>query len=209
MASLPPTPFNLHGGCFCNAITYTISVPTLESRPLVPNAPKRPLGAQTETDKRLPMIALDHCNSCRRISGSILECWFICPQSWMQFCLLPLNAKNATSGVLTSDDKTEDCIFPVTQDVLTPGKELEEKTYLKGFISSEGAHRTFCGRCGTHLTFHWTGDDDDWVLENWGPHFDVAVGTFDKDSVEMEGMRPGRHSWWAEGIKWVQEMVES
>lgn len=74
-------------------------------------------------------------------------------------------------------------------------------------MSSEGAHRTFCARCGTHLTFHWTGDDDEWVLKNWGPHADIAMGTFEKESVEMEGMRPGRQSWWDDGIKWVQEMI--
>jgi len=46
------------------------------------------------------------------------------------------------------------------------------------------------------LSFFYSGDDDEMASEeNWGPHFDIAVGTFENESVEMEGMRPGRQGW--------------
>ena len=204
MESLPAHAFDIHGGCFCKAVTYTVSVPALESRPFTRDPPVRPYGPQTETLKRLPIIALDHCNSCRRIAGSILECWFICPHSWTQFFLLLRSSSHPTSGALASSGQARQ-VKPSTQEVLTPDKDLEHETYLKGFQSSEGANRTFCGRCGTNLTFYWSGEDD--PPDGWGPHFDVAVGTLEKESVEMQGMRPGRESWWKDGIPWVQEMI--
>ena len=93
-------------------------------------------------------------------------------------------------------------------EYLRPSKELEETTYVKAFQSSEYVHRTFCGRCGTHLTVFCSDVDDEMAREeNWGPHFDVPVGTFEKESVEMPGMRPGRQGWWEDGIGWVKEMI--
>jgi len=43
---------------------------------------------------------------------------------------------------------------------------------------------------------------------NWGEYFDVAVGTFEKEGVEMEGMRPGRESWVGDGIAWVGRVLK-
>jgi len=195
MASLPTTPFVLHGGCFCKAITYTISVPALESRPVIPDPPKRPFGLQNKVTERLPIITLDHCNSCRRISGSIVECWFVCPQSWATFSLLSRSLESHP-------------IPPTTSEVLRPSKEVERVTFIKAFQSSENAHRSFCGRCGTHLSFFYSGDDDEMAREeNWGPYFDIAVGTLEKESVETEGMTLGRQGGGEEGIGGVKGVL--
>ncbi|KAE9378255.1 hypothetical protein N431DRAFT_435418 [Stipitochalara longipes BDJ] len=200
MSSLPSTPFEVHGGCFCNAITYTISIPALESRPLLREPPKRPFGPQTSASERLPLISIDHCNSCRRVAGGIVQVWFICPQKWAAFSLLSRNPTSGTEEQITSKS---------TAEVLRPSKELQESTFVKGFDSSEHAHRIFCGRCGTPLSFLYSGDDDDMVKEeNWGPHFDIALGTFDKESTEIEGMRPGRQGWLVDGIPWVKHVFE-
>jgi hypothetical protein len=133
----------------------------------------------------------------------------VCPQAWIQFSLLPHDPQHPASGVL--EIETKEKIEPPTLEVLIPSKILQEKTYLKYFSSSEGVHRTFCGRCATHFTFHWTTTDDDdednETQKIWGPYFDMAMGTFDRESLDMEGMRPARQSWWDDGIKWVQEMV--
>jgi hypothetical protein len=202
MTSLPITPFVLQGGCFCKAITYTISVPPFASRPLIPEPPKRPFGPQNEVTERLPIISLDHCNSCRRISGAIVECWFICPQSWTSFSLIPRKSSSEPSSHQAGSTPR------TTSEIVRPTKDLEEMAYVKAFQSSENAHRTFCGRCGTHLTFFYSGEDDDMAAEeNWGPYFDIAVGTFDTESAEMRGLRPGMQSWWGEGIGWVREVL--
>jgi hypothetical protein len=197
MSSLPNTPFEVRGGCFCNAITYTISIPALASRPLLREPAKRPFGPQTAGTERLPLISIDHCNSCRRVAGGIVQVWFICPQKWAAFLLA---SRSDVEERITSKPPAE---------VLRPSKELEETTFVKGFNSSEHAHRTFCGRCGTPLSFLYSGDDDEMANEeNWGPHFDIALGTFDKESTEIEGMRPGRQGWYAEAIPWVKQVLE-
>ena len=202
MATLPLIPFTLQGGCFCHAVRYTISVPNLESRPLIPTKPKYPLGPQGgEATKRLPIITIDHCNSCRRISGSVFECWFVCPQPWVSFSLLRRPSKR--------EDDAESRISPAsTLGALRPGSELLETTYLNYFSSSKDVHRTFCGKCGTNLTYYYSGDDDEMAAaDQWGPYFDVALGTLDKESAEMEGMTPARQSWDEDGIGWVKQMV--
>jgi hypothetical protein len=198
MASLPINPFMLHGGCFCKAITYTISVPALSSRPPTQEPPKHPFGPQTEVTERLPIITLDHCNSCRRISGAIIECWFICPQSWATFSLLT-RIPNSPSRITTLS----------TAEVLRPSQALQGVSFIKAFQSSEEVHRTFCGRCGTHLSYYYAGEDDEMRMEeNWGEYFDVAVGTFEKGSVEMKGMRPGRESWAGDGVEWMRMILK-
>ena len=196
MASLPSTPFTLQGGCFCKAISYTISIPALSSRPPLDKPPVLPFGPQSEASKRLPIIGLDHCNSCRRVSGSIIQCWFICPQRWATFSLLSRSSEERITSTPTAE-------------VLRPTKELEESTYIKAFDSSTHAHRTFCGRCGTPLSFLYSGEDDEMVKEeNWGPHFDIAFATFERESLEVEGMTPGRQGWREDGIGWVKRVFD-
>jgi hypothetical protein len=41
--------------------------------------------------------------------------------------------------------------------------------------------------------------------ENWGLHCDIAVGTMDRESLEV--VRPTRHGWFGQGIGWVKELV--
>jgi hypothetical protein len=207
MASLPSTPFTLTGGCFCNAIRYTLSVPSLSSRPEIPKAApikSHPvLGAQNEITEHLPIISLDHCNSCRRIAGAVVECWFICPQSWMEFALLPRSPDDSPERKLPSESATY--INPDVFDVLTGDKKLLETTYLSHFSSSENVHRTFCGRCGTHLTFHFPRKSES-AYSVWPPIFDIAVGTMDQESLEMEGFGARRQGWHQEGVGWVKRL---
>jgi hypothetical protein len=199
MATLPTTAFQLHGGCFCSAIRYTISVPELASRPIIPQNPTKPFGPQSEVNEHLPIISLDHCNSCRRTSGVIVQSWFICPQSWVGFTLRPRS--QGTSG-------SAETIKPATIDLLKPDASLLERTFVTGFKSSENKCRTFCGKCGTHLTF--LNDRPNHALAekgNWGPYFDVVVGTLDKESLEMDGLRPYCQVWSKDGIEWVKRLV--
>lgn len=69
-------------------------------------------------------------------------------------------------------------------------------------------HRIFCGRCGTNFTYHYSGNDVYGGPQDKSvPEFDIALGTLDKESAEMEGMRPTRHGWIGDGIPWVKKMV--
>ena len=40
----------------------------------------------------------------------------------------------------------------------------------------------------------------------WGPHFDVTVGSMERESIEM--CRPWKQSWVDDGIEWVKQMVK-
>ncbi|KFY74610.1 hypothetical protein V499_05357 [Pseudogymnoascus sp. VKM F-103] len=203
MAALPTTPFTLAGGCFCKAVTYTVSVPDVASRPTLPKPPKFPLGPQTEDCERLPIISIDHCNSCRRIAGTVIQSWFICLQSWTTFYLLPRFTSTRTGA------SAEILRVRTTAEALIPDKDILETTYLSYFSSSKDVHRTFCGRCGTGLTYHYSGEDDEMAAEDkWGPYFDIALGTLDEESTKVEGLRPTRHGHCDDGIGWVKEMVE-
>jgi len=53
------------------------------------------------------------------------------------------------------------------------------------------------------LTYHFSGDRGEWKL---GPIVDIAVGTFDDESIEA--VKPERHLWWEHGIEWVKAMME-
>lgn len=76
-------------------------------------------------------------------------------------------------------------------------------------MGNEHSNRTFCGRCGTHLTFHYSGEQREMTKKGgWGLIFDVAVGTLDNDSVGMEGFRPSYRAWLDEGIPWVKRLLE-
>ncbi|KUJ11506.1 uncharacterized protein LY89DRAFT_688742 [Mollisia scopiformis] len=201
MPPLSKDPITLTGGCFCSAIRYTITIPSLSSRPKIPPMPSRELHPPTEISSHMPMISLDHCTSCRRAPGSIVECWLIMPQSWITFSLLP----KFTDAHLAS---AEEYIQPTTIGLLKGEEEIIESTWLRHFEGNEGSHRTFCGRCGTHLTFHYSGEPREMSRKaDWGAIFDVAVGTLDQESVEVEGLKPNYTGWAELGIGWVKKLL--
>jgi hypothetical protein len=77
------------------------------------------------------------------------------------------------------------------------------------FENSENKYRTFCGKCGNHLTFLNDGPNHALAADkgNWGPYFDVALGTWDTESLEMDGLRPCYLVWSKDGIDWVKRLV--
>jgi len=76
-------------------------------------------------------------------------------------------------------------------------------------VGNEHSNRTFCGRCGTHLTFHFTGEPREMSKRaGWGRILDIPVGTLDKESVEMEGFKPSYQGWIDDGIPWVKRLLK-
>ena len=176
---LPDHPLVLHGGCDCGAIRYRIQVPARAERPLNPSS---------NGQVSFPMIATDHCNDCRRATGSILPTW-ICVPSSMLFCQL-----QPISPATTSNPSP----WIPAAELFTPGPN-KDKYHLKFYHSSPPVTRTFCGRCGTNLTYFLGRGLPDEI-------FDVILGTMDREDLEGEWMAPDRHCWWDCGIKWVQEL---
>ncbi|GAB1314556.1 hypothetical protein MFIFM68171_04766 [Madurella fahalii] len=212
MAFLPPEQLTLTGSCLCTAIRYTITVPPLPSRPLIPNALPTPVDATATVPTRLPLVSLDHCESCRRGCGGLIQCWFICPQDWVEFTLQPRRQQRAATDPSTAaatgrdagdGDGAADRVYPSASVASNPPQKLLDETYLAHYESSPGVHRCFCSRCGTGLT--WCNSKDrgpGWTL---GPIVDVAVGTLDRES--MERVRPERQGWWEDGVGWVKRLL--
>ncbi|KAJ9653133.1 hypothetical protein H2198_007644 [Neophaeococcomyces mojaviensis] len=200
MAFLPSGPLTLKGGCFCSAIRYEICIPALSERPLVPGAlptsippassityqpaPSSDAAAEATTTvpNRLPTIEYDHCHSCRRACGSLLQVWIIFELKWVTFKLVPRDEKLGSVGHINSREQQDKMVRYETQDIVKPSKELQAETYI-GLYSSDGeAQRTFCTRCGTPVAYHFSGDrGPDW---NLGPLIDIAMGTLGK-AVDM------------------------
>lgn len=190
MAFLSSEAQTFTGGCLCSAIRYTISVPALLSRNVIHKALPTPINAQGDkVDTRFPFIFLDHCQDCRRASGAPLQCWFICPQAWVEFELQLVNGDSTSTGA--------------SSIVANPAKELTDATYLGYYNSSTYAHRCFCRRCGT--PFSWCSTTEKPSSWNNGDIVDIAVGTFDQESLDR--VEPDRHGWWDHGTEWIKKLV--
>jgi len=202
MAFLAPEPLKLNGGCLCSAIRYTIKVPHLDSRPLWPGALPTPIDKEGQTvETRLPLIDIDHCKSCRRACGGLIQCWFICPQSWVEFKLQPRTGFRQASHAESIN--SADAVPYACADIANPVPKTIDGTYLGHYLSSPNVHRCFCTRCGTGLTWSTSRDrGPEWKL---GDIVDIAVGTLDQESIER--VRPDRHGWFDHGTGWIKEMV--
>lgn len=253
MAYLPSSPVDLTGGCYCGAVRYSVEIPDLKDRPLVPGALETPVdrtsahleghdsrptmrdagdgslatnpheghstthpGSSSGPDRsskptRLPLIPLDHCSTCRRLLGAIVQCWIILPQTWVSWDLLLKPA---------SSDPSAD----VRNTLSTPEVVYSGKHYLAAFQSTadDGTNgsvsRTFCSRCGTTFTFAFkasegaasrslsgTGNGEGEVGKAFPAIISLTVGSLDNESLEM--VRPDRHGWWGAGIGWIKELL--
>lgn len=97
-----------------------------------------------------------------------LQCWFIIPQTWVKLSLLSKSKSAGNEYYLVTyrdGDKTEQGQISLA-DALTGEAGITDKTWLAHYESSEDAHRTFCSRCGTNLTFFWTGEMKPGVLSS-------------------------------------------
>jgi hypothetical protein len=210
MTFLPPTVIALDGGCLCRAVRYKVNIPDISSRPLAPGAAPTPAPTPSGTFEpiatRLPLIELDHCTSCRVAAGSIIQSWIVCPKSWVEWKLISrTDSKDEDSNKPALKPKEEEYASYNTTEIIEPSPTLLKSTYISHFMSSENVHRAFCSRCGTSLSYYFSGPRPGWTLPE--RNFDVALGTLDKECLEMEGVRPERHGWWSDGISWVTKMV--
>ncbi|KAH7416664.1 hypothetical protein BKA64DRAFT_768233 [Cadophora sp. MPI-SDFR-AT-0126] len=194
MSPLPAEGLTLHGGCDCSHILYTITIPPLSSRPI----------AFTDKDTgeahHFPQSFLDHCNRCRRVSGSLIPAWLTVPQDWVTWTLTSLSPSNSVQPWTCT-----------TRDLVTlhdSDKRGEKSEYsVRNYISSPGIRRSFCGDCGTNLAFvnlerNLGGDGDGRVAT-----VDVVLGSLERSSLEVEGVWPGRHEYWDSGVEWIRRLV--
>lgn len=221
MAFLPSAPLTLHGSCSCAAAKYTIQIPSLPDRPVIPSHPPIPTSPTTSTAANFPVIALCHCVSCRRASGALFFSWLVAPVGWVTWDVevkpgevgssWPGNGNGAVRGRSggkegeKGEEGTEERLRDVPSTLICGPADVNAKaarpsTYVTQHRSSERAVRTFCGRCGTTLTYyhlerHGTGQE---IL-------DVSVGSLDEASIRL--VRPERHVYWDSGVEWVRDLA--
>ena len=187
---LPPEPLTLQGGCNCRAIRYKIDIPAISDRPL--HFPKPSDSNQEKV--HLPMIVVDHCNDCRRATGSILPFGICTPISM-----------GSTSCTARSDSTKQPKSGAVqSAGPWLPAKEIfkssaaSANTLLTFYESSEGRKRSFCGRCGTDLAYSIFS-----TPEGWPEMLDLVLGTIDREFLGGSNLVPERQLWWDCGVDWI------
>ncbi|KAL2402561.1 hypothetical protein ABEF93_001104 [Exophiala dermatitidis] len=199
MSYLPKDALTLTGGCYCKAIRYRINVPAWDHRPAVPGALDTPISPSESVPTKLPVVDIDHCNTCRQVSGAMVQCWFICPVSWVEWDLQP---KPSHPDGDQGEREHEKTITLSTPEAVGPDRQGQSRpsTHVGRFCCTDRATRAFCSRCGTHLSYL-----NHARLNTPAAFVDVTVGSFDRESLELA--KPDRHGWWDFGVDWIQSLL--
>ncbi|KAI1956705.1 hypothetical protein LOZ58_006208 [Ophidiomyces ophidiicola] len=223
MAHTPSEPFTLTGGCFCKAIRYKITAPARGDRPglpgvadtRVPPLPGKPISPpvkqsdQPRIPTKLPVIDFDHCADCRHASGSVAQCWFICPPEWVEWTLRhrPGFGKDEEGGTEVRLTTLEACVSS-TVEASTTESTIPATTYMAHYKSSSRVTRTFCVQCGTNLTYHYARDPSSSSSSSLPPFpalIDITTGSLDDGSLVR--VHVDRQTWWDSGVGWVKRIM--
>jgi len=199
MSHLPKEALTLTGGCYCKAIRYAINVPAWEHRPAIPGALETPISAHESVETRVPIVDIDHCNTCRQVSGAMVQCWLICPVGWIEWDLV---AKGSASSSDVGGGKADVNLHLSTVEAVGPPQDGQRlaSTCVTRFNCTDRATRTFCSRCGTNLSYlshKHIGTPMSAV--------DITVGSLDLESLKLA--QPDRHGWWDFGVDWVKSLL--
>ncbi|EPE27056.1 Mss4-like protein [Glarea lozoyensis ATCC 20868] len=192
---LPPHKLTIRGGCNCGAIKYEISIPEIAQRPLHPSS--------SATDILcLPFIATDHCNDCRSALGTILPMWICSPISMIKASVVLRSKASLPSEASKRKNEIDEPRTPYlpAHNIFTPGS-ISEDSFLMFFESSENRRRSFCGRCGTNISYAALP-----MPEGWPDMLDIVLGTVDREDLSGEALKPERQLWWDCGIEWIKDM---
>ncbi len=191
---LPAGPLIIEGGCNCRAIRYKIDIPAINDRPLHFSG-----GSESHPEKvHLPLVAIHHCNDCRRATGSILPFWICTPISMVSTSCI---ARSSNSSDQHKADTTPSSKgWHPAADIFAPGT-ASESTFLTFYESSEGRRRSFCGRCGTNLAYAIFP-----TPEGWPDMLDVVLGTVGREHLEGHHLAPERQLWWDCGVDWIRQL---
>lgn len=189
----PKTAFAIRGGCNCKAIRYIVDVPEFASRP---QNPYRNLHAKLDEDLRVPMVAVDHCNDCRRATGAILP-------TGLATDIATISTTCATRG-------DPERYIDLTADELFDLETISQQdVFLTFYKSSEKRTRWFCGRCGTSLAYTV---DSRVILSDrgWPKMLDLWLGTVDREDLDDgDKIEPERQLWCDMGVGWIRRFARN
>ena len=195
--TLPKSPFTIAGGCNCGPIRYKVNVPEFEERPVLTYCDAHAIS----NDVRFPRVLIDHCNDCRRATGSLIGLVLCLPIPFLEFSVAaPYIGKYPADR---SDIRDEGRKWTGGSEFLRPEDLVAGKhAPLKIYRSSPRILRGFCDNCGTMMLYRPIKFPEGWIES-----CDIWMGTFDKSDLEKEWMKPECELWWDMGIPWVREMV--
>ncbi|KIJ43490.1 hypothetical protein M422DRAFT_169644 [Sphaerobolus stellatus SS14] len=162
----------LKGGCFCGETAYTINVP--ETLPLVEG-----------TTHLSPTCVIDHCNTCRRTSGSIFRAWITVPEPWITIISHPKEGENSKLVHFESSPQVHRSFCGICGTHLFYKKEdswhkvsaIEEKVHLVditiGSLDEESLAQVDLVKPSMHL---WWKDGIGWVKDMFDS--ESGKGTF-------------------------------
>lgn len=103
MAFLPREQHALTGGYFCKSIRYAVNIPALAE----PIDTKDGWGVEAGPTAILPCVLYDHCDSCWQASGSIVQCWLVCPEEGVEWSML-VRAGPGTGSTAAASSRSSD-----------------------------------------------------------------------------------------------------
>ncbi|CAD6442169.1 18c97f34-50b1-4aba-9cbf-53ec0726f833 [Sclerotinia trifoliorum] len=237
---LPSTPLTIHGGCSCKTLRYKLEIPEASERPLHPYCWKAKTASRSSSpsesdydsgdeyrdnksgeEVRLPMIAIDLCNDCRRATGSILPTWICCPMEYIWVCVSDgdsdqlQDVKDSEVGghgdiSEESDDKSRraseenprqetwvkatSVFLPFS---LSSPTSPQPPSTLGTHRSSSSSTRYWCNKCGTPLAYRAHP-----MPAEWPEMLDILLGTIDREDLDMEDPDTGRYVMVPERVVW-------
>ena len=184
---LPDHPFTVNGGCGCGSIRYRLSIPQFEERPLSMYCDEHAISEKV----RFPQVMVDHCNDCRRATGSLTNFWIATSVPCVEFSIQVQGA-------------SEKSWIEGNEILKRENLGSEKSLAFRWYRSSSDKFRGFCENCGTNLCYRSSS-----LPESWPDMVDFLLGTIDRDDLEKDWFIPEREMWWEMGIPWVQDLVRA
>ncbi|KAJ6440045.1 glutathione-dependent formaldehyde-activating enzyme [Purpureocillium lavendulum] len=188
----------LAGSCLCRGVALRITRPNADSRkphsgfadliiPFHTGDPdiKNPDDVKwwLREDGTKYMAGLCACQTCRLVSGFELQSWAFVPRTNIEYL-------QTTSSGVGGGEVTDGTWSALDFDT------VREKSTLRGYESSPGVMREFCGRCGATVFWH----------DRWRPDLiDVSVGLLQdgQDGARAEGWL----SWFLGRVSFAEDVV--
>lgn len=221
---LPDHAVELKGGCDCGAIRYKISIPPVEGRPLSLSKPGPTFDSPPPHIAKAPHIAVCFCNSCRAASSSFAPAYIGNPAYMVTVSCLPQadepsdvsleGVKRLVERDQVRSDEGRPPFVPAVE-VMRPGAPGARGTWVR-FYRGAGcngfASRSFCGRCGTSVGYHFNmfaaTNPRITRADGWEDIMDICLGTVDREDLEKPYMQPERWYNWPTALPWIQELFK-